>query len=215
MQDPTLLYPDGFHPVQPWMDPSFKHFARHITRTECWPRTYLIDFGLSRRFGPAQGPPMEDVIRGGDKSPPEHLGDGHEIPCNPFPTDIYFLGNLLKRHFVYKDNRQFHVFQRLWLHGPLRFLKPLIHDMTQEDPTLRPTIGEVIERFDKVTRRLSSWQLRRPGQRFHIYARPGQLVRQIVNMLKGVLALPPYTPPTVVPLSPEMRAFYTQANKTE
>ncbi|KAK7028597.1 kinase domain-containing protein [Favolaschia claudopus] len=208
MQDPTLLYPDGFHPVQPWMDPSFKHFARHITRTECWPRTCLIDFGLSRQYDPAHGPPMEDVIRGGDKSPPEHLGDGHEIPCNPFPTDIYFLGNLLKRHFVYKGFP-------LWLHGPLSFLKPLIHDMTQKDPALRPTIGEVIEQFDKITRKLSSWHLRRPGQRFHIYDRPGQLARQIANMLKGRPALPPYTPPTVVPLSPAMRAFYTQTKTTK
>ncbi|KAK7012649.1 hypothetical protein R3P38DRAFT_1569205 [Favolaschia claudopus] len=65
MQDATLLYPDGFHPIQNWMDPSYKHFARHITRTVCWPRYYIIDFGLSRRYDPAQGPPMEDVICGG------------------------------------------------------------------------------------------------------------------------------------------------------
>ncbi|KAK7002417.1 kinase domain-containing protein [Favolaschia claudopus] len=151
-----------------WMGPSFKHFARHITRTECWPRHYIIDFGLSRRYDPAQGPPMEDVIRGGDKSPPEHLGDGHEIPCIPFPTDIYFLGNLLKRHFVYKAF-PLATHDRLWLHGPLSFLKPLLEDMTQEDPALRPTIGEVIEQFAEITCKLGSWHIRRPGQRFHLY----------------------------------------------
>ncbi|KAK7052142.1 hypothetical protein R3P38DRAFT_1637170 [Favolaschia claudopus] len=38
MQDPTNLYPDGFHPVRTWMAASYKGFARYITRTECWPR---------------------------------------------------------------------------------------------------------------------------------------------------------------------------------
>ncbi|KAK7028447.1 kinase domain-containing protein [Favolaschia claudopus] len=209
MQDATLLYPDGFHPIHNWMDPSYKHFARHITRTECWPRYYIIDFGLSRRYDPAQGPPMEDVICGGDKSPPEHLGAAYDIPCNPFPTDIYFLGNVLKRRFVYKGFPMSSD-DRLRLYGPLSFLDPLIKDMTQQDPALRPTIGEVIERFDEIARKLSFWHLRRPGQRFYFLPKLAQLVRQIKNLFKWVPALPPYTPPTLVPLSPEMRAFYTQ-----
>ncbi|KAK7012646.1 kinase domain-containing protein [Favolaschia claudopus] len=146
MQDPALLYPDGFHPVQTWMDPSYKHFARHITRTD-------------------QRPPTEEIICGGDKSPPEHLGAAYDIPCNPFQTDIYFLGNLLKRQFMYKAfPLSTHI--RLRLYGPLSFLDPLIEDMTQRDPALRPTIGEVIERFDEITRKLGSWHLRRHGQQF-------------------------------------------------
>ncbi|KAK7028445.1 kinase domain-containing protein [Favolaschia claudopus] len=188
LQDPTLLYLDGFHPVRAWMHPSFERFAQHITRTECWPRYYIIDFGLSRRYDPAQGLPMEYVIRGADKSPPEHLGAAYSVPCNPFPTDIYFLGNLLEEEFIFKGF-PFDSQDKLRVFGPLRFFKPLIEDMTHQDPAMRPTIGEVIERFDKMTRKLSWWHLRRPGQRFDLLDRPAQLVRQIKNLFKRVPAL--------------------------
>ncbi|KAK7012631.1 hypothetical protein R3P38DRAFT_2550016, partial [Favolaschia claudopus] len=214
LQDPTLLYPEGFHPVQTLMDPAYKHLSRPITRTECWPRYYIIDFGLSRRYDPAQGPPMEDIIRGGDKSPPEHLGAAYDLPCNPFPTDIYFLGNLLKEEFVYKGfPRAMH--NRLWLYRPLRFLRPLIKDMTRKNPARRPTIGEVVERFEKITRKLSSEHLRKPGQRIHRRDRKAQRARQTKNMSNGVPALPPYTSPAIVSLNPEMRVFYTQTRTND
>jgi hypothetical protein len=65
------------------------------TRTWCRPRYYLIDLGLSRQYDPANGPPLEIPIRGGDtKSAPEHRDI--ETPCNPFPTDIYYVGNLVE-----------------------------------------------------------------------------------------------------------------------
>ncbi|KAK7053596.1 kinase domain-containing protein [Favolaschia claudopus] len=169
MQDPTSLYPDGFHPVRHWMDPSYKNFARYITRAECWPRYYIIDFGLSRRYDPADGPPSEDIILGGDKSPPEHAEEA--MACNPFPTDIYFLGNLLKQHFLYPESPHTGA---AWLYRPLSFLKPLVNEMTQKDPSLRPTIGEVIKRFDKLTSKLGSWHLHGPGQRVRKLRRNGQ-----------------------------------------
>ncbi|KAJ7152632.1 hypothetical protein C8R43DRAFT_1189593 [Mycena crocata] len=101
-----------------------------ITRTACWPRYYSIDFGLSRRYDPDKGPPLEEMIRGGDKSAPEHR-DGDS--CNPFPTDIYYLGNLLDREFIHS------------------------HPSTDTDPRLRPTIDEIIKRFYKLCGRLSDW----------------------------------------------------------
>ncbi|KAJ7450715.1 kinase-like domain-containing protein, partial [Mycena galericulata] len=139
LQDPMRLFPDGFYPMRPWWDFAAGNFAHTITRTECWPRYYIIDFGLSRQYDPADGLPFEDVIRGGDKSPPEHKF----VACNPFPTDIYFLGNLLKEKILYS-----------------RFLEPLVNDMIQPDPAQRPTIGQVNERFDELCRKLSSWHLR-------------------------------------------------------
>ncbi|KAJ7606765.1 hypothetical protein DFH06DRAFT_1019107, partial [Mycena polygramma] len=181
VQDPTELYPAGFHPVQPRWDPSFKKHSRPITRTECWPRYYIIDFGLSRQYNPADGLPFEDVrILGGDKSPSEH----RFLACNPFPTDIYFLGNLLNGKFLhskhmYDDPRWPTMKQEQW-----NFLEALIDDMMLPEPAQRPTIGEVIQRFDKLCRKLSSWHLRQP-----------------------------YTPPPFVPLSKEMRAFYTQTDQ--
>ncbi|KAJ6492525.1 hypothetical protein C8R47DRAFT_1319353 [Mycena vitilis] len=207
VQDPTHLYPAGFHPVHPRLDPSFKTHSRPITRTECWPRYYIIDFGLSRQYDPADGLPFEDVILGGDKSPPEH----RFLACNPFPTDIYFLGNLLNEKFLYSkhmydDPKWPRMQQDQW-----SFLEPLIFDMMLPEPAQRPTIGEVIQRFDGLCRKLSSWHLRQPGQRF--YTILPQRWRQLKRVFKRVPAIPPYTPPPFVPLSREMRAFYTQTDQ--
>ncbi|KAF7312509.1 Protein kinase domain-containing protein [Mycena indigotica] len=188
-QDPTLLFPFGVHPVYTFRDPTNRHSAYYITRTECWPRYFLLDFGLSRRYDPSHGPPFEPVIRGGDQSPPEH----RKLPlfCNPFPTDIYFLGNVLKENFLFSR----------WVNGKrvrmssLRFLEPLTIEMTQQDPALRPTIGEVIERFDKLCTPLTEWHLRRPGQK----------------TIRRIPPIPPYHPRTdTTPLSPSLREFYTQ-----
>lgn len=58
--------------------------------------------------------------------------------------------------------------------------------MTQEDPALRPTIGEVIQRFDARCARLSRWQLRRPGQAHDIGMWDDNRIRQIKNAFHKV-----------------------------
>ncbi|KAJ7698348.1 hypothetical protein B0H17DRAFT_844000, partial [Mycena rosella] len=59
VQDARHLHPEGFHPVEPYINKTHHGLARYITRTECWPRYYLINFGLSRCYNPAVGPPLE------------------------------------------------------------------------------------------------------------------------------------------------------------
>jgi hypothetical protein len=44
------------------------------------------------------GPPLDEPLQGGDKSAPEHQ-DG-KTPCNPFPTDVYYLGNLVRQDYI-------------------------------------------------------------------------------------------------------------------
>ncbi|KAJ7677624.1 hypothetical protein B0H17DRAFT_847449, partial [Mycena rosella] len=78
--EPSQPHPHGFHPVNVWRNPANDGFASYITRTKCRPRYYIIDFGLSCCYGP-------------EKSPLEHRRPSR---CNPFHTDIYYLGNLLK-----------------------------------------------------------------------------------------------------------------------
>jgi hypothetical protein len=39
-------------------------------------------------------------------------------------------------------------------------MKSLVADMVKDDPKQRPTMNEVVTRFDDITKRLSSWQLR-------------------------------------------------------
>ncbi|KAF8134308.1 hypothetical protein EV363DRAFT_1131233, partial [Boletus edulis] len=42
----------------------------------------------------------------------------------------------------------------------LGFMKPLVADMIQSDPSKRPAMDEVIARFDNICRSLSRWKLR-------------------------------------------------------
>jgi hypothetical protein len=39
-------------------------------------------------------------------------------------------------------------------------MQPLVTDMVQDDPNQRPTIDEVVARFEKIRQGLSSWKLR-------------------------------------------------------
>jgi serine/threonine protein kinase len=95
MLDPSGMYPDGFHPTQINRRPDFSGRAKRHTRTRRPPRYYLIDFGLSRRYATRDA--FDDSLRGGDRTAPEHQREG---PCNPFQTDIYYLGNLIREKFI-------------------------------------------------------------------------------------------------------------------
>ena len=98
MLDPSNMYPESFHPVRMSRSRDFRHKAKAYTRTRRPSRYLLIDFGLSRYCDPVNGPPLDEPLRGGDKSAPEHQHD--KTLCNPFPTDVYYLGNLVREHFM-------------------------------------------------------------------------------------------------------------------
>jgi hypothetical protein len=98
MLDPSNMYPDSFHPVDNHRSKDFRRKARWYSRTRRPTRYLLIDFGLSRRYDPAKGPPLDKPLRGGDKSAPEH--QDLKTWCNPFPTDVYYLGNLVREDYM-------------------------------------------------------------------------------------------------------------------
>ena len=98
MLDPSRMYPKSFHPMVIGRTRDFHGKVKGRTRTRCSPRYFLIDLGLSRQYDPANGPPLETPLRGGDKSAPEH--QDMETPCNPFPTDVYYLGNLVREDYI-------------------------------------------------------------------------------------------------------------------
>ncbi|KAI0258475.1 kinase-like domain-containing protein, partial [Gloeopeniophorella convolvens] len=142
--DPSRMYPKSFHPTEINRSKDFRRPARWYTRTRYPPRYYLIDFGLSREYDPTHGPPRELPLRGGDKSAPEHRD--MQTPCDPFPTDVYYLGNLVREDYMeYKG---------------LEFMEPLIADMVHEDPARRPTIDQVVTRFAEIKGKLGTWKLR-------------------------------------------------------
>ncbi|KII92697.1 hypothetical protein PLICRDRAFT_103575 [Plicaturopsis crispa FD-325 SS-3] len=145
MMDATPLYPVPYHPFDLSMKRDYSGTAKHFTRTQRPVKYYIIDFGISRRYKPEDGPPLEDPIYGGDKTVPEFQKSLD--PCDPFPTDIYYLGNMIREHFL---NERY----------GFDFLKPLVEDMVQDDPSMRPQMDEVLSRFTAIRESLGSWKLR-------------------------------------------------------
>ncbi|KAG2129474.1 kinase-like domain-containing protein [Suillus clintonianus] len=182
MMDAKYLYPEPFHPVMPHMKRDFSGYVKHLTRTQRPPKYYLIDFGLSRRYDATEENPLEYPIFGGDKSVPEFQKNAN-VPMNPFPTDIYYLGNTIRQEFLYTKKG-------------LEFLKPLADDMVQDDPNGRPTMEAVVERFDLISQKLSSWKLRsrvvsrEDGLLENMYYGTTHWRRRIVFIVRRVSAIP-------------------------
>ena len=89
-----------WHPQDMTSNSDFTGRAKHYTRTEFPVKYFYIDFGLSRKYDPGDASPRELPILGGDRSVPEFQGDGYDAPADPFPTDIYYLGNLMRQAFL-------------------------------------------------------------------------------------------------------------------
>jgi hypothetical protein len=99
MMDARSMYPEGWHPIETdqGLGSRFTSKARHFSRTQRPPRYFIIDFGISN-FYDRRGLVQDQIIRGGDRSCPEQQ-EGATY-ADPFPSDIYFLGNLIKEYFV-------------------------------------------------------------------------------------------------------------------
>ena len=94
MLDPSGMYPNEFHSVQINRNTGFKGNLRRYNQTQRPPRYYLTDFSLSRKY-PSRDTLDEPLL--GEMSAPEHQ---HKRRCNPFHTDIYHLGNLVRESFM-------------------------------------------------------------------------------------------------------------------
>lgn len=98
MMDATPLYQYPPHPANETMRRDWKGPAHAFTRTERPVKYYFIDFGLSRRYSAHERPPSEAIIQGGSKDVPEHQGEATH--CDPFPTDVWYLGDLIKTYLI-------------------------------------------------------------------------------------------------------------------
>ncbi|OSD07005.1 kinase-like protein [Trametes coccinea BRFM310] len=145
MMDPAPLVSEPYHPHMPTRSYDTRRKVKVSTRTKHPVKYYLIDFGISRKYPADCASPREDPIWGGIKKVPEFHKSNE--PCDPFPTDVFYVGYLLWEDFVEKC-------------PDFEFMRPLVMDMMQEDPEKRPTMGEVVERFDKLRLSLSTWKLR-------------------------------------------------------
>ena len=95
--EPIPLLSDVPHPTHPRCTYDFQGEVKQFTRTKRPVRYYVIDFGLSRRFSPGEVL-IAPLNIGGDRSVPEYQ-DPFEF-YNPFPIDVYHLGNMIKTRFM-------------------------------------------------------------------------------------------------------------------
>jgi hypothetical protein len=98
MMDAAPLYPEPYHPSTIDWKRDMSGSAKPLTRTQRPVKYYLVDFGISRRYNAEDGVPLEEQIFGGDKTVPEFQNSSE--PCNPFPTDVYYLGNMIRKDFL-------------------------------------------------------------------------------------------------------------------
>lgn len=128
---------------------------------------YHIDFGHASRHKVEDGPPQKFIGNGygGDLSVPEFKTQEY---CDPFPVDVYRVGNIIRMAFTHVSSIIYDllIISDLWWQGPygkkrgFEFMEPLLHDMCQDDPTKRPKMNDVVFRFAKIVRGLSSYKLR-------------------------------------------------------
>lgn len=105
MLDPRELYPSSFHPMEISLKRDYSGSAKHYTRIQRPPKYYFIDFGLSRRYDPTDTDPREVPIWGGDKEVPEFQNSNE--PRNPFPTDVFYIGNAIRKDFIQVSQSSF------------------------------------------------------------------------------------------------------------
>lgn len=82
-------------------------------------------------------------------------------------------------------------------------MKPLIVDMMQEDPAKRPTMEEVVSRFETILADLSTWKLRSRVVKkddnliIGVFRSLAHWTRRVSFMIREVPALPVPPPPMV------------------
>ncbi|KAI5900651.1 uncharacterized protein SCHCODRAFT_02483083 [Schizophyllum commune H4-8] len=169
MMDAAPISDVLFHPLDQRIRRDFRgRWHASCTRTEQPVKYFLIDFGSAVRYDSVDPPPMEMPLLGGDRSVPEFVGDDPSQPFsglskrhNPFPTDVYCLGNWMREEFL--DGMRMPISGGSVIQSRrigMEFLRPLIDDMIQADPSKRPSMDQVVERLKSITGSLSSWKLR-------------------------------------------------------
>jgi hypothetical protein len=121
--DASHMFPKFHHPVNNMKNFEYTGFAKYYQRTERPVKYFVVDFGIARRYEPSDTPPLEDLILGGNKDLPEHRLKID--PCDPFATDIYYLGSLLETTCIEVRLPSMIILSRCLSHYSLIFLDNL------------------------------------------------------------------------------------------
>lgn len=106
------MYPQLYHPASHRLTRDASGYAKYHTRTSRPPRYYLTDFGLSRRYDTDGKYPLEIPIFCGDKTVPEVRKDP-AVLRNPFQTDVYYLGSMIRKDFLVVRTTRLTLYPRL------------------------------------------------------------------------------------------------------
>ncbi|OCB91803.1 hypothetical protein A7U60_g916 [Sanghuangporus baumii] len=144
MMDGDPLYPKGFHPCLPTLDAKGKRARPRRRRDTRGVKYYFTDFGISSRFESAEEVRLVTGQDGLDREVPELR---QFEPYDPFPVDVFILGNLFRKELTDMCEN-------------MGFLDPLVERMTQQNPCERPTAEEALHLFDSLVQEQSPRSLR-------------------------------------------------------
>ncbi|KAL5492948.1 hypothetical protein ACEPAI_4396 [Sanghuangporus weigelae] len=144
MFDAVGMFPKGFHPCFWDLDTGGKPTIP-LRRSDV-PRVkyFFTDFGISSRF--LEGEPRLVLgLNGLDRDVPELSGFNL---YDPFPVDVFILGNVFKRNFTSKYTN-------------MQFMASLVEAMTHREPTKRPSASEALARYEEIASALPGYVRRR------------------------------------------------------
>ncbi|KAK1233969.1 hypothetical protein PQX77_002840 [Marasmius sp. AFHP31] len=197
MADIRPLFDVPVHPTSLERSYDWKTFPSPKSRTRRPVKYYFIDFDMCEQYDSSVDPPQKEPPYGGDLSVPEFAHKPSQ-PCNPFAVDVYRLGNVVREGITGGGTSKL---RKQKLDPTFKFLHPLIADMTQDDPAKRPTMDEVVARFDTIVKGLSGLRLRSRVSDAPDNANesprlpPVHWVRQFFNFLSRAPAIPTPKPP--------------------
>ena len=99
MFDSSKMYPNGFHSANIDQHSTFKDSVKAHTSVRPSPRYYFTGLELSVQYSSRDT--MDEPWHRGDESAPEHRSGRR---CNPFHTDIYYIGNFVRQEFMKVGN---------------------------------------------------------------------------------------------------------------
>jgi serine/threonine protein kinase len=100
MYDPTPIFPTPYHPVRADLRRDFRGPVKHLNRRKYSLKYFFVDFGIARKYSTDEPSPQEEIIGGGDSSAPEHINRNGSTTANPYKTDIYYVGNMVREDFL-------------------------------------------------------------------------------------------------------------------
>ncbi|KAG6836480.1 hypothetical protein H0H93_007649 [Arthromyces matolae] len=160
-----------------------------ISRTKRPVKYYLIDFDLSEVYDPAKAPHLRQPPWGGYMAVPEFYNESPDAPpCDPFPVDVFCLGHFIRLEYLdgWDDNVK--------AKQGFEFIRQLVDDMTQTDPKKRPSMADVVRRFDEIVKGLDEKKLRSPvlevDNHMNLLKASYHKVTQWIYKLKGIPAIP-------------------------